>query len=151
MHTTSKVFSKKGVVFGYTTSYRFGQLIEHVVPDPVVPNDESEIYRWLIAVLIPDIKKVLKEAEYDKGGNCLIGIKSQLWEMQDDFSVLRSVKGFNSCGSGYEYAVSSMQTNMSLSGIPKNDTAAREAIKLAIQTAGTFSPSVGTDCTIVTT
>lgn len=150
IHTTPKVFTKAGVAFGYTTSYRFGQIIEHVLPDPVVPDDEGSIYKWLIAILIPSIKKAMKEGEFDKGGNCLIGVKSQLWEMQDDWSVLRSVKGYGAVGSGYEYAHGSMSTIMEITP-PKMLLDAESAIRLAIKTAGTFSPSVGSECTIVST
>lgn len=150
VHTQPKVFNKKGVIFGFTTSYRFGQLIEHGLPDPVVPEDPNEVYRWLITNIVPAIKKSLKEGEFDKGGNCLIGVQGQLWELQDDFSVLRSVKGYNSVGSGYEYAVGSMFTQMNAIP-PRTLEEAKTIITNAIVAAGTFSPSVGTESRIVST
>ena len=50
IHTQPKVFNKKGVLFGYTTSYRFGQILEHNLQDPVVPEKDEDVYRWLITV-----------------------------------------------------------------------------------------------------
>jgi ATP-dependent protease HslVU (ClpYQ) peptidase subunit len=149
VHTQPKVFNKKGVLFGFTTSYRFGQLLEHGLADPVVPEDDNEIYRWLITVLIPDIKKALKTGDYEKGGTCLIGVKGQLWELQDDFSVLRSVKGYTACGSGYEYAMGSMFTTAGQRPSLSTQQEYTNAVKAAILTAGTFSPSVGTDSVVI--
>ncbi len=149
VHTQPKVFNKKGVIFGYTTSYRFGQIIEHNLPDPVVPDDKNDIYRWLITTVVPNIKAILKDNGYEKGGTCLIGVKDQLWEMQDDFSVLRSVKGYGACGSGYEYAMGSLATSIG-NGL-KTSSEYKQAVKTAIAIAGTFSPSVGTDAVLVST
>lgn len=148
VHTQPKVFNKNGVIFGYTTSYRFGQVLEHCLKEPVVPERDNEIYRWLIVVLVPDIRAVLKESGWEKGGNALIGIRGQLWELQDDFSVLRSVKGYAAVGSGYEYAMGSLST--SLKKLTSEEDY-KQAVQTAIIAAGTFSPSVGTDSTIITT
>jgi ATP-dependent protease HslVU (ClpYQ) peptidase subunit len=163
IHTQAKVFRRNGIVIGYTTSYRFGQLLEHVLPDPVPPKRDEEIYRWLVAILIPNIRKVMKEelglqADDDgsgykiPGGEALIGVHGQLWYLQDDFSVLRSVEGFSAVGSGYEYALGSIFTFLSLHGKKKLTLRdAENALRLAVTTAGTYSPSVGTSSVIVTT
>jgi ATP-dependent protease HslVU (ClpYQ) peptidase subunit len=150
VHTQPKVFNKKGVVFGFTSSYRFGQILEHNLADPVVPDNNDDIYRWLITVVIPDIRTVLKMNGYETGGNCLIGVKGQLWEMQNDFSVLRSVNGYGACGSGYEYAMGSLHTVMTTYK-PRTQAEAEAAVAGAIKVAGSFSPSVGCDSVIITT
>ena len=152
VHTQPKVFNKKGVVFGYTSSYRFGQVLEHMLADPVVPEDTDDIYRWLITVVVPDIKSALKESGYGKdseGGNALIGVRGQLWELQPDYSVLRSVLGYNAVGSGEEYARASVFTTLKHHE-PKSLDDAIDTVKLAIRAAGTFSPSVGTEATVIT-
>ncbi len=163
IHTQAKVFRRNGIVIGYTTSYRFGQLLEHVLPDPVPPEKDTEIYRWLVTVLIPNIRKVMKEelglqADDDgsgykiPGGEALIGVRSQLWYLQDDFSVLRSVEGFSAVGSGYEYALGSISTSLNMLGKKKPTMKDVESIlRLAVTAAGTYSPSVGTSSVIVTT
>lgn len=149
VHTQPKVFNKRGVLFGYTTSYRFGQLLEHGLHDPVIPlNNDEEVYRWLITTLVPDIRRVLRENGYDKGGTCLIGVRGQLWQLQDDFSVLRSVNGFDACGSGYEYAMGSMYTMASIAP-PPDEASVVKLLKRAVLAAGTHSPSVGTDCIVI--
>jgi ATP-dependent protease HslVU (ClpYQ) peptidase subunit len=150
-HDQPKVFVRNGIAFGYTTSYRFGQLLEHVLPDPIVPANPDEIYPWLIKVLVPSIKDTLKDAGYEGGGNCLIGVKSTLWELQNDYSILRSVNGYASVGSGYEYANGAMYAMLTkLKGQALTDEGAQDLVELAIEAAGTFSPSVGVDSVIVT-
>ncbi len=151
VHTQPKVFNKKGVIFGYTTSYRFGQLLEHALPDPVVPENDAEVYRWLISVLVPSIKATLKENDYEGGGNCLIGVKGQLWELQNDYSVLRSVKGYGAVGSGYEYATGSLHTTIEMMFPMGGIVDPEGAVKAAVRAAGTYSPSVGTESTVIST
>jgi len=154
VHTQPKVFHKKNVIFGFTSSYRFGQILEHDLPDPVVPEDVNEIYRWLITVLVPSMKSTLEDHDYKTGGQCLIGVRDQLWDLQTDYSVLRSVLGYSSCGSGSEYALGSLTT--SLSKIQVNPGTApysqqEKAIREAIKVASIFSPSVGAESTIIST
>jgi ATP-dependent protease HslVU (ClpYQ) peptidase subunit len=153
IHTTPKVFNKKGVLFGYTSSYRFGQVLEHNLADPVVPQDDVEVYRWLITVLVPDIRQALKDNGFEKGGNCLIGVRGQLWELQDDFSVLRSVKGYSAVGSGYEYAIGALEMLQLLSPSVqlKYEQDVRMALARAVQVAGTHSPTVGTEAVVIST
>lgn len=148
VHTQPKVFAKRGVLFGYTTSYRYGQILEHDLPDPVIPNDSAEVYRWLITVLVPDIKKALTTHGYDGGGDCLLGVREQLWHLQNDFSVLRPARGYDSCGSGNEYALGSLMASIELMQA-KTDSAYRDALSRAVHAAGTFSPTVGTESIIV--
>lgn len=148
IHTQPKVFNKKGVLFGYTTSYRFGQILEHALSDPCIPEDDGDIYRWLITTVVPEIIAVLKSAEYVGGGNCLIGVKGQLWELQNDFSVLRSTLGYAAVGSGYEYALGSVATSL-MGGRSNTDSWADKIVSDSILIAGTFSPTVGTQCTVI--
>lgn len=152
VHTQPKVFVRGGVAFGYTTSYRFGQILEHNMQSPVIPADDAEIYRWLVTVVIPDIRAILVVNGYcdgKSGGTALLGIRDQLWELQDDFSVLRSRSGYSAVGSGNEYAKGSLATSLVKAPITRDE--ARDVVARAIQVAGTFSPSVGTESVIITT
>lgn len=148
-HTQPKVFNKKGILFGYTTRYRFGQILEHNLADPVVPSDPYEIYRWLITVLVPDIKRALRANDYEDGGMCLLGIKNQLWLLKEDFGVLRPTNGYTSIGSGYEYAIGSIFSSTSTP--PTTYEGAETVLRNAVLAAGTFCPSVGCYSTIIST
>lgn len=145
IHTQPKVFSRNGVIFGYTSSYRFGQLIEHEVKDPFSPP-KNDVYRWLVTCLIPSIKMTLESNGYTEGGTCLIGVHDELWRMENDFSVLRSVRGYDSVGSGNEYALGALHSASKLhKGMP------RAQIENAVSIANSFCPTVGKHTEIVTT
>jgi ATP-dependent protease HslVU (ClpYQ) peptidase subunit len=150
VHTQPKVFIRGGVAFGYTSSYRFGQIVEHCMDTPVPPAGDEDIYRWLITVLAPSMKDALGRHGYQGGGNCLVGVRGQLWEMQDDFSVIRSKLGYATVGSGMEYALGSIFADQA-SRPPRTDSEAAQMARNAVQAAGTFSPSVGTEAEVVST
>lgn len=146
-HTQPKVFHKGEIVFGYTTSYRFGQLIEHHLNDPYVPDDKSGIYNWLVRDIIPEVRKVLKDHEWNSGGNALIGIRDELWELQPDFSILRSVAGCNAVGSGEEYARGALYSMMQM----REPVYPKRMIQIAIEAAAEHSPTVGKEASIIHT
>lgn len=154
-HPQPKVFIKQGVTFGFSSSFRFGQILEHCVQDPVVPENEKDIYRWLILNLIPDIQTALEANDFDtkeedNDFECLVGVKNQLWVIQGDFSVLRAAKGYNAIGAGTEYAFGSVFTSL-LRGHPTSKRAAENILRNALAATALFCPSVGSDCYIIST
>jgi len=149
VHTEPKVYKKNDVIFGYTTSYRFGQIIEHHIDVPLIPEDKSKIYQWICTQFIPNIRQTLTEHEYEGGGEMLFGVGNELWKLQEDFSVLRAACGYNAVGSGTEYAIGSIFTSVSSRQV--NSDNVEDVLKLAIKAAGNYSPSVGIDCKIIST
>ena len=145
-HTQSKVFSRNGVLFGFTGSYRFGQILEHDLDTPFEPRNRDQVYKWLVTTLVPSIKEALYRGGCDDKNNCLIGVCGELWELQDDFSVLRSVNGYYAIGSGEEYAKGSIQTDLKHQGVNVDyDSVVRNAIEVA----GSNCPSVGTKAHVI--
>ncbi len=118
VHTQPKVFKIGDIVIGYAGSYRFGQIIEAHLSDPFIPSKNHSIYKWLVKVIVPEIAQILEdngyygedeESDAITGGNCLIGVRNELWELQEDFSILRSTRGYQSIGSGHEYALAATE------------------------------------------
>jgi len=150
VHTQPKVFKNGDMGFGYTSSYRFGQIIEHSMTKDFVPTTQSQIYPWLVKEFVPHCQNELEKGKLNGGGNCLIGVQGQLWELQSDFSILRSVNGINAVGSGYEYALGAMHTYLKDRDIRNMTT--DEVIPLihkAMETVSTFCPTVGSACTTI--
>lgn len=146
-HTEPKVFIKGEVGFGYTTSYRFGQILQHVLNTPVAPAKE-DVYKWLVSTLVPDIRKALKDSGYETGGTCLIAVKGQLWELQDDFSVLRSTEGFTAIGSGHEFAKGCMFSELTQKN-GKTGLDPSKVVRRGVYAAGLFCPTVGQESTTI--
>lgn len=146
-----KVYEHSKMIFGYTTSYRFGQVVELLLDDNTIyiPEKPSEVYGWLVRKFIPQLQKAIDDSSA-KPGMMLIGLKGQLWKVQDDYSVLRPTHGFDSVGSGEAFAIGSMYTQVTNLGVmPKNLVDAESVLRLAIETAGTLCVSVSTECTTV--
>lgn len=119
--TTPKVFKLAHVLIGYTWSFRMGQIIQYSSDVPKMdaskqyPSDSN--YKYLINDFVPFLKDVFKDAgwlkteeERDEGGQFLIGIRGQLYEINSDFSVLRMSDRYIAVGSGAPYALGALYT-----------------------------------------
>jgi ATP-dependent protease HslVU (ClpYQ) peptidase subunit len=148
IHTQPKVFNNSGMAFGYTTSYRFGQIIEHSINKEFLPSTDDQVYPWLVKEFVPHCKKVLTESGYTEGGTCLIGIRGQLWRLESDFAVLRSVNGFDAVGSGQEFALGALSTYMGMQRFESVEDVVEITSKV-IKSVSDHCPTVGSDSTSI--
>ena len=138
-----KVFMKQGLIIGYTWSFRMGQVIQYADAFPEIKKSAGN-YDYLIEVFVPYLRDLFKDAGWlkiensrDEGGQFLIGIRGQLFEINSDFSVLKMIDGFNAVGSGAYYALGALR-------ILKHNTDKEPTIKvgLALEAAAYYSTSV---------
>lgn len=138
---------------GFTTSWRMGQLVQYVDPYvfalPYEGCDDEALTAWMVNVYAAHVRKALedggalvKENEKVSGINMLVGVRGELYEMQDDFSFLRNSCGFAACGSGYEYALGALHA-YSGGHHAADEQQAREWASQAVSAACEFCPSVG--------
>lgn len=144
----SKVFKHSGMIFGYTTSFRFGQIIEVLLDNGTLspPALTESVYKFLIKTFIPVLKKTLEEQGAEPG-DLLIGVNSELWEIYSDYSALRTESGYSSIGSGSFFALGCLFSSLNSGTVSTQN--AKEIIELSIQAASNFSPSCGGSCNIV--
>lgn len=117
IYQRSKVFKKDGLLIGYTWSFRMGQLIEFSDKIPAITDDRRNgSYQYLINAFIPALRDIFRDGGFltkkdgfETGGVFLIGIRGELFRVQSDFSILRSVDGFDACGCGENYALGAMR------------------------------------------
>lgn len=128
-----KVFRRGSFLFGYTTSFRFGQLLEHALELPE-HSPEQSVHAYFVLKLAPTIKALLKENGFEGGGEALIGYKGLLYSLQIDFSMLL-VKGYTAIGAGNEPALGSLHTT-------RRETDPRKRIKKALEAAEAHHASV---------
>ncbi|ASV44484.1 hypothetical protein PBI_SCTP2_469 [Salicola phage SCTP-2] len=159
VHTHPKTFNVGDIGIGFTSSYRFGQILEHNLETVYLPDDKSQIYPWLVKKLIPEIKSTLEKNGYTEGGVCLLGLHGELWKLQSDYSVIRSVNGFDAVGSGDEYALAALRAfcmnhngqvgdPISTGQLSRYD--GFDYLKKTMKIVSEFCPSVGSDCNIIT-
>lgn len=120
IHASPKVFVNGGVGFGYTTSFRMGQLLEHALVVPPHPEGMTP-QRFVHGPLLNAITECFRAGGYlltkdgrIDGGMFLIGYRGHLFIMQDDFALIQNVFGFNAVGSGAAVAMGSMHTTQDL-------------------------------------
>jgi ATP-dependent protease HslVU (ClpYQ) peptidase subunit len=154
-HTQPKIFERGGVLFGYTSSYRYGQIVENHLQEPLhVPEDRNGVYYWICQELVPKIQSTLINNNWNEGGDMLLAVHGELWNLQPDFSVLRPTSGFMSVGSGTQYALGSVKASLDIYErmdlVPSSsEELPKRIIKEAIEDAGFFCPSVGQQSVIM--
>jgi len=111
----SKLFKKGDMIFGCTSSFRMIQIIQYNFEIPIHPEDQDDL-TYLCSTFMDALMKCFqdkgfarKDNEEITGGTFLIGYKSNLYTVQDDFSIMKSVEHFDSCGCGESYALAAMK------------------------------------------
>lgn len=132
------------LVLGYTSSWRFGQVLAHHLAPP--SDFASEPIGYLVESLVPEIRKVLaaagwlkKDSAREESGTALIGYRGQLFALHSDFSVLATER-WDACGSGREFALGSLFTSDRITDWTPLSPALR--VQVALQAAAEFAPGV---------
>src|SRR5438105_2658717 len=93
----AKVFFNAGYLFGFTTSYRMGQLIRYALQPPEPARD---LERFMATTFIDAIRTCLKEGGWAKkdndreeGGTFLVGVRGRLFTVYDDYQVAEAAAG----------------------------------------------------------
>jgi hypothetical protein len=142
---------KDKLAIGYTTSFRFGQLMEHCLNVP-----DFEVGKNIITYMVNDFVPALidlfdknfytkkSDAEKMNGGEMLVGMNGTLLKINSDFSVLELTTNYTSCGCGQDYALSTMYTLDKHADLEGEDT-----VKEAIRTASKFSAYVDDNIDVI--
>lgn len=106
-----KVFTRQGYAFGFTSSFRMGQLLRYDLDLPDAPGPATDLDRFMVQHFIPAVRECLKGGGYAKvengveqGGAFLVGVRGALYSVASDFQVGRSRFGFEALGCGKDEA-----------------------------------------------
>ena len=102
-----KVFKKGEMIFGYTNSFRFGQILEYHLRMPSRKQNTKKDIEYIIKDLIPAIKKVVQNHSEEEfpDGDFLIGYRGNLYVIERDFQVGKINKDFHAAGCANEIAL----------------------------------------------
>jgi hypothetical protein len=109
-----KVFRNGPMIFGFTSSFRMGQILRYglTVP-PRADGQDAEAY--MVTTFIDAVRAALhtagfrkREDEVETGGAFLVGYDGKLWSIQRDFQVGRSSGGIDAAGAGHEVVLGSL-------------------------------------------
>jgi ATP-dependent protease HslVU (ClpYQ) peptidase subunit len=141
-----KVFRNGAFAFGFTSSFRMGQLLRHSFSPPVLP-DGADLEGFMCSTFITQVRECLKAGGYaskkeerESGGTFIVGYCGRIFTVQDDYQVEETIAPFQAVGCGESYALGALYA-IHKSG--KNwDIGAREQCSLALSAAEAHSAGV---------
>lgn len=136
----TKVFRRDRYLFGFTTSFRMGQLIRYSF-DP--PKPKGDLDTFMATRFVDALRECLKaggwarkENDREEGGTFLVGVRGQLFTIYDDYQVAQPSDGFAAVGCGDEIALGALYATAGMGLKP------RKRLKLALRAAERFSGGV---------
>ena len=112
IRSDEKVFAKGEFIFGYSTSFRMGQLLRYKLRIPAHPKgmDNSQ---YMITLFVDAVKKCFEDNDYtdmmtDTGGNFIVGYKGTLFTILSDYQVAEPKENFAALGCGDAFAIGAM-------------------------------------------
>ena len=146
----SKVFKVGNFVIGGTSSFRMLDLLEFSF-EPRNPYPDDDMDKYMRTIFVNAVRGCLSsggfktvENNVESGGNFLVAYKDNLWEIQNDFSVLNR-RPYSAVGSGEQVAIGSLYTTEKMKLTPK------QKITFALEAACKHVVSVRGPYTILNT
>lgn len=132
-----KVFRNGPMVFGFTTSFRMGQLLRYAlkVPDH---DPRVEVDKYMTTTFVDAVRDCLKShgwasktKESEEGGEFLIGYRGALFRICVDYQVARALDGYDAVGCGTQLALGALFACSHLTGRARIDLALLAAERMS--------------------
>jgi len=143
VRTDEKVFRNGDFLFGFTTSFRMGQILRYNFQLPKRKENISDD-EYLYGDFIDAILKILKNKHYAKidnnqieGGCFLFGYRGKLYNVSSDFQIAKPSEKFDAVGCGRNYALGCLYCLKD-----NHEMSILEKIEKALKTAEYFSGGV---------
>ncbi len=140
-----KIYASGRYLFGFTTSYRMGQIIglRFCPPEPI--NDD--LGRFMATAFIDALRACLKDSGWSKkeneresGGTFIAVLNGRIFQVQDDYSVHESPRRYDAVGSGAAVAFgafAALEQTKVLDSVP-----APELLRIVLTAAQSFNAAV---------
>jgi ATP-dependent protease HslVU (ClpYQ) peptidase subunit len=147
VRSDEKVFKNGEFLFGFTGSFRVGQLLRFSWSPPS-RSEGMDDYKFLVTTFINSIRDLLKNGGCARnkdgeeiGGFFLVGYRGKLYKVESDYQVGASVDPFMAAGCGDLIALGSMFST------PK--ATPRTRLEVALKAAERFSAGVRAPFTVL--
>jgi hypothetical protein len=111
-----KVFTNGPFVFGFTSSFRMGQILRYGFTPPQ-RHPDTDVMAFMVTAFIDAIRNTFKNAGYAKktndqeeAGTFLVGYEGRLFKISDDYQVGESLDQYDACGCGQDIALGSLHS-----------------------------------------
>lgn len=141
----TKVFRNGPMLFGFTTSFRMGQLLRYAL---TVPDHDPrvDVEKYMATTFVDAVRECLKShgfasksCEVESGGTFLVGYKGRLFCIYDDYQVAEAADRYDAVGCGHDIAKGALFATPELSGEERAKTALSAAERYS---SGVRSPFV---------
>jgi ATP-dependent protease HslVU (ClpYQ) peptidase subunit len=110
-----KVFINSDFIFGFSGSFRPGQLLQYKFDPPSKPKN-MDIYEFINTIFIDALKECFAENDYNINdlekklldNDFLIGYKSRVFVINNDYHISEMLTNYAAIGSGAETALGSL-------------------------------------------
>lgn len=131
---------RSDILIGYTSSWRMGQILGKLK----APDDSSDdAFDYLSGPFVDGVRQAMKDGGFatvkdgaEAGGYFLVAYDGRLFGVQSDFSVLEAADGFDSVGSGEDWAMGSLFSTRGVIISPE------DRVLLALKSAEAYNPGV---------
>lgn len=135
-----KLFANGPFLFGFTTSFRMGQILQHAFKPPR-RDPKTDVMKFMVTDFIDGVRSALKEGgfatknnEAESGGDFLVGYVGRLFRVCSDYQIAECSQAYDAVGCGAAYAIGSLHATKHM----KPD----ERIALALAAAEAHSAGV---------
>jgi len=136
----TKVFRNGPYLFGFTTSFRMGQLLHYSLTPPAPTGD---VHRFMATKFVDAVRECLKaggwsrkDSDREEGGTFLVGVAGRLFCVYSDYQIGEGVDGYMAAGCGDQAAMGSLHATAALRVAPKR------RVVMALEAAERFSAGV---------
>jgi hypothetical protein len=139
----AKVFRVGDYLFGFTDSFRMGQLIRYTLK---LPTPAADLDRYMATTFIDALRDCLKEGgwakkdtEREEGGTFLVGVTGRLFKVESDYQVGEAADGYAAVGCGADVALGALYaTDTTMAPAARVDVALRAAERFSAGVRGPF-------------
>lgn len=140
-YANPKVFKNGPYVFGFTDSFRMGQILQYVFKPPKPTKlEEKDVHRFMVSKFIPAIRLTMiaegfasVEDNVETGGTFIVGYKGRLFEIHDDYQVAEKLIPYTAIGCGDDFSTGAFHALEGIKIDPK------ERLEKALDAAATHS------------
>lgn len=140
-----KVFLNGNFIFGFTSSFRMGNLLQYKLECPKQPHGMDDM-KFMVCLFVESVRKCFKENGFgsaENGGTFIVGYNGKLYTIYGDYQVACHNENYCSVGCGSEFALGSMYTTDKLDLDPK------ERLTISLNAASHFSAGVAAPYTFL--
>jgi hypothetical protein len=120
-----KVFQNGQYLFGFTSSFRMGQLLRYSLSPPQ-RDPSTRASRFMATTFIDAVRDVLKSGGYaqkkddiESAGTFIVGYEGRLFVIEDDYQVAEPAVNFAAVGCGAAIALGALFATKSLRISPR--------------------------------